>query len=316
MASVFASVVVGADPALIEECVRSLTASSSPHNLSITVIVNKPTDSDRQPRVFTEGSKVHWAWNAVPAGFAANHNRAVASAESDYFLISNDDTVYLEDSVAKCIDFLERPENSDVASLSPRLLNTDGSLQRSTYGFPTVLRALLDLSGMRSLIPHNDATDRVASVISKNRGRSRFWAHDEVADVDTFRGAAMFVRKSAWDDVGPMCEIAQVGGEIAEWHKRCRDRGWRTVYFPLAEVIHHGGRTVGTDLLLKAEYVKGYRIYFERHATRARQIAFRVLGVSIAAVRFVSAAAIGGGSKALWARNVRILFLSSGWEKA
>jgi GT2 family glycosyltransferase len=317
MATLLASAVVGADPALIGACVNTLRSSAGSHEVAVRVIVNwrSPTGTGNPAHHAFEDSAVSVIENPAPAGFATNHNRALQNSAADYLLLANDDLVFHPESVARCLDFLERPENSDVAALSPRLLNADGTLQRSTYGFPTVTRALLDLSGLRGLIPHNSLTDVAAQFASRGEGRSRFWRHDSIQDVDTFRGAAMFVRARAWTEVGPMCEIATVGGEVAEWHRRCRDKGWRVVYFPEASVTHFGSRTVGTEPLLRTEYLKGYLVFFSRHGKRASVPLFRTFAILISGARLAAAAvATDRVGVRLWRSNLSVLFNRKAWQ--
>jgi GT2 family glycosyltransferase len=310
MARLIVSVVVGAEPELITGCVTSLFASSGSHEVSVRITVNEPqlSTSGDLSALTSRFPTVSVRENDTPIGFAANHNRALADVDADYLLVANDDLVFLDDAVATSIDALERGEYAQVAALSPRLLNADGTLQRSTYGFPSVSRALLDLAGLRARIPHNRATDFVARWVGRGGGKSRFWSHDRAMDVETFRGAAMFVRRAAWIDVGSFNEIARVGGEIADWHQRCRDRAWRVVYFPGAEVTHFGSRTVARDPLLRSEYLKGYLSFFSRHRSATALVAFRVGGAAVSLVRLSLAAARRDRTDMrLWRTNLELL---------
>jgi len=308
MARLIVSVIVGAEPDLVLKCVGSLLVAAG-RTLDVRVRV---TCNAANPAVAKQLAArfpgIALSENVVPTGFAANHNAALADADGDYLLLANDDLEFQSDAVERSIEFLERHENSRVGSLSPRLLNPDGSLQRSTYGFPTVPRALLDLSGLRARIPHNRWTDRVASWLGYDAGRSRFWAHDRTCDVDTFRGAAMFVRAATWREVGRLSERTRVGGEIAEWHRRCRNDGWRVVFFSDATVIHYGSRTVGRDRLLRSEYLKGYLVYFALHRSGITWWCFRGGAFVVALLRLALAALSGDriGTR-LWRTNVSIL---------
>ncbi len=309
MASVTVSVVVGADRALVVDCLSSLLTAVSGHEMHARAICNQPDEAladDLRQRF----PSVEVRTNAAPQGFARNHNQVAADATTEFLLFANDDLIFLGDSAAACLRFLELPENRNVASLSPRLLNTDGSLQRSTYGFPTLFRALLDLSGMRGLIAHSASTERLARWLGLDAGRSRFWNHDRTCDVETFRGASIFIRRAAWLEVGPLSEATLVGGEMAEWHKRCRDRGWRSVFFADASIVHHGSRTVGVNPMLQTEYLKGYLVYFGRHRSVGAVAAFRVLGVAIASLRLLVSTFTGDRIRMrLWRANLRQLIV-------
>lgn len=310
MTDLLVSVVVGSDPTLIQECVRSLIDSSGKYSLEICVIANDgivPAGPDLE-RFNSDTVRVRVKLNPTPRGFATNHNLVLREGVADFFLVANDDLVFHERAVEIALDEMKRAQSARVGALSPRLENGDGSLQRSTYGFPTVPRALLDLSGARGRISHNDITDFFARLGGKDDGRSRFWAHDHSVDVETFRGAAMFIRADAWDDVGEFCDIARVGGEIAEWHRRCHDKGWLVRFFPDSVVTHFGSKTVGHDRLLQAEYLKGYVIFFARHARPAALTAFRAAGLGIAYARLAAAKAARDRTEAeLWRRNISLL---------
>ena len=312
MAKLIASIVVGAEPELVVKCVESLLASAETHEVQVRIIVNQAGlgAADRALELASRYQNVNVHINDVPAGFATNHNRALSNPAADFLLVANDDLVFHRDAASRCIDVLEQSEFADVASLSPRLLNEDGSLQRSTYGFPTVTRALLDLSGLRAVIPHNAVTDRMARWFGRDAGRSRFWLHDSTRDVETFRGAAMFVRVSAWNEIGCFNETARVGGEIADWHQRAANKGWRAVFFPGAEVTHLASRTVGKDSLLKSEYLKGYLSFFGRNRKPSALKLFRLAGLAVSSVHFAIASARNDRLAAQrWRTNISLLRL-------
>src|SRR3990172_607713 len=307
MARLIVSVVVGAEPHLVLGCLASLGAASGAHDVEIRVICNTP-DAKLATELARRFPGIKVAQNEVPRGFATNHNRALEAADAAYFLIANDDLVFDPGSVARSIEFLERPENARVAALPPKVLNPDRSVQRSTYRFPSVPRALLDLSGIRDRTPHNRWTDRLAGYLRRGAGRSRFWPHDHTCDVETFRGAAMFVRAAAWREVGPLSELTCVGGEIAEWHRRCRGNGWRVVFFADASVVHYRSRTVGRDPLLASEYLKGYLFYFSRHRGPGISLCFRAGAIPIAGMRLALAGlARDRVATQLWRTNLSLL---------
>jgi GT2 family glycosyltransferase len=68
---------------------------------------------------------------------------------------------------------------------------------------------------------------------------------------------------SAVHEVGLMIEVAQVGGEETEWHRRFHDHGWKVIFFADASVIHYGSQTVSENSVdLYPEYLKGALYYF------------------------------------------------------
>ena len=148
------SVVFGANEEHIDACLASLEDARADPALTVrvTVFANDPGSSHAD----AIAARHPWARlvrNPHVRGFAENHNDVLRSSEADYVLVLNDDVVLRPGAVRACVEFLERPENASVASLSPRLLDPDGSLQRSTYAFPTVPRAWLSVTGLRGVVP-------------------------------------------------------------------------------------------------------------------------------------------------------------------
>jgi hypothetical protein len=169
----------------------------------------------------------------------------------------------LPGAIQRVTEFMDRPGSARIGVVSPKLLNPDGSLQPSTYSFPSMPQILLAHSGLREM----PLTDRIlglaAPYLRARDGSSRFWAHDRTVEVDTLRGACVAMRMKAVRQVGPMVEVAIVGGEETEWHRRFKEQGWKVVYFPDASVIHYGSQTVRDGSRnLYPEYLKGALYFF------------------------------------------------------
>lgn len=252
---------------LILQCLRSLFDYNSIHceslNLNVTVIWNNLNSTI--PRRLQDYSDRIKLIESKKSGFAKNQNIVVKESRADYILLANDDIVFLPGTLEKTILFMERPENAKIGVLGPKLLNQDRTLQHSTYSFITIFRAILFCLGLRNLIPISGRTIRLVSILGMGRGRSRFWSHDSICDVDTFRGAYMLARGVAIKEVGLMDEVTLAGGEEAEWHYRFWQRGWRVVFYPEAEVIHLGSQTVKDDSMQEINYLIGYLNFFKKH---------------------------------------------------
>jgi GT2 family glycosyltransferase len=257
------SVVSGSNEDLIVGCIASLyeTLHDAPYDWHVTATCNASgsTLPERLKKTFPGLSVIV---NAGPRGFAANHNVVLRSTTADYVWILNDDLVFLPESVDRVMRFLESPDNARVAALSPKLLNTNGSLQPSTYSFPSMPQTLLAHSGIREHPIVDRLVAAAAPILRRRVGSSRHWDHDRTVEVDTFRGACVAVRMRAVHDVGPMAEVSVVGAEEIEWHRRFIRAGWKVVFFADASVIHHGSQTVDQDSTHRPEYLKGTLSYY------------------------------------------------------
>jgi N-acetylglucosaminyl-diphospho-decaprenol L-rhamnosyltransferase len=196
------------------------------------------------------------------AGLAAGWNRGLRETGGRYALILNADAWALADAVERLSAFAD--ENPDVAVVGPKLLNLDGTLQRSVRGWPTPWRLATEYLFLRKLAPRSQAL---------NAFYAGGFEHDEVRDAEYVMGAAMLVRREAIESVGPLDEDYFLFSEETDWHYRFRAAGWRVVFFPGAEVAHVGGASHGGRMLI--ENLRGNLRFLAKHrslrqAERAR----------------------------------------------
>jgi glycosyltransferase involved in cell wall biosynthesis len=70
-----------------------------------------------------------------------------------------------------------------------------------------------------------------------------------VKDVDYVSGAAIAIPKTLWDEVGGFDErYVPAYFDDSDLAFTLREKGWRTLYAPASQVIHHEGVSHGTDL--------------------------------------------------------------------
>lgn len=265
--TVSCSVVAGAEARHLPAFLASLRESAQRRpdiRLHVQAVINAP-ERTLADSVSTLADTV--VVRDTPVGFAANHNEMLRMSEAEFHIIANDDVLVQGDCVGLLVDALRQPDAARVAVISPVLRNPDGSLQPSTYSFPTVPSAILSMTGIRERMPQWLAVV-LARVFRRSPGASRMWLHDRVRDVDTLRGAFVIVRRAAIAEVGMMSEVALVGGEEVEWHRRFAAAGWRVRLFPHAAVTHIGRVTTGGRRDLDVEYLKGTANFFRLHGSR------------------------------------------------
>jgi hypothetical protein len=223
-------------------------------------------------------------------GFPFNQNKMLERIDADYYLLANDDLLFLPGSVANAIEFMELPENARIGQLGIKLLNADGTLQPSTYSFAGILRTVLAISGLRNFVPLSSRLFKLAELLGIGAGKSRYWNHDRVMEVDSFRGAYMLVRKAALRDVG-LLDVK--GGEETEWHMRFHKLGWKIVFYPGAEITHLGSMTTKVDPSSELIFVRAFLNIYFKHMSRLRYRIIRFSFILIYLWRWLSAALMG-----------------------
>jgi N-acetylglucosaminyl-diphospho-decaprenol L-rhamnosyltransferase len=188
-------------------------------------------------------------------GLAAGWNAGMARASGRYFLILNADAWLTEGSLERLVAFAD--EHPEAAVIGPKLLNPDGSLQRSVRGFPTVWRLATEYLFLRKLAPRSQAL---------NGFYAAGFEHDRVREAEFLMGACMLVRRDAVDAVGPLDESFFLFSEETDWHYRFVKAGWKVLFYPRAECVHVGGASHGGRMF--RENVRGHLRFLHKHRGR------------------------------------------------
>jgi N-acetylglucosaminyl-diphospho-decaprenol L-rhamnosyltransferase len=207
-------------------------------------------------------------------GLGAGWNIGIRGTTGAYVLLLNADAWLRDGALGRLCDFADaRPR---AAVVGPRLVNPDGTLQRSVRGYPTVWRLATEYFFLRKLAPGSSAL---------NSYYGGGFGHDEVREVEVVMGACMLLRREAIAEVGECDEDYFLFSEETDWCYRFRAAGWEVVFFPGAECVHvrgasHSGR-------LYRENLRGHLLFLWKHrgareAERARRlllVALRLRGL-------------------------------------
>jgi N-acetylglucosaminyl-diphospho-decaprenol L-rhamnosyltransferase len=197
-------------------------------------------------------------------GMGGGNNAGMRAAGGRYFFLLNSDAWVVDDALERLVAFAD--EHPEAAVVGPKLLNTDGTLQRSARGEPTLWRLATEYLFIRKLAPRSKRLNPLY------RGD---FGHDRVEEVDWLFGPALLVRKEAADAVGLFDEDFFMFSEEVDWMTRFRRAGWTVVFFPDAEVVHVGGASHGGRMYV--ENLRGHLRWFAKHrgakdAERARKL--------------------------------------------
>jgi hypothetical protein len=185
-------------------------------------------------------------------GMGGGNNAGMRVARGRYFFLLNSDAWVVGDSLGRLVRFAD--EHPKAAVIGPKLLNTDGTLQRSVRGEPTLWRLATEYLFIRKLAPRS----RLLNPLYAGG-----FDHDEVREVESLYGPALLVRREAADAVGLFDEAFFMFSEEVDWLTRFRRAGWTVLFFPQAEVVHVGGAAHGGRLY--AENLRGHLRWFDKH---------------------------------------------------
>jgi N-acetylglucosaminyl-diphospho-decaprenol L-rhamnosyltransferase len=172
-------------------------------------------------------------------GYAAGVNAAVAAARARDVLLINPDVELAEPRVvtrlAGLLDAFPR-----AAVIAPRLTGEDGVTQPSARRFPSVAAMAGTMPRLRELGPARRAYGRFVEPSRATRP----------VRVDWVIGAAMMIRRSAYEAVGGWDESFFLYMEDADFCRRCARAGWEIVYAPGLVLRHRYARASSTGASL------------------------------------------------------------------
>lgn len=197
-------------------------------------------------------------------GFPRGNNLGIARAGGRHVLLLNPDTEVRKDALETMVCYLDKHAGAGV--VGPQLLNPSGTVQSSRRRFPTLVTALFESTWLQSVAP-GGVLDHYYMLDQ---------SEDEAGDVDWLTGACLMVRRRVIDEVGGLDEAYFMYSEELDWCRRIKEAGWRIVYLPAAQVVHHAGKS--SEQAVTARHVNFQRAklrYFRKYHGRAAAVVLR-----------------------------------------
>lgn len=160
-------------------------------------------------------------------GYAAGANRGMAACRAEHVLLLNADCTLRPLALDVLFGRLER--SPQVGVVAPALEDPQGRLQRSVHPRPTPFNLFCELSPIW----------RLAAFVPGLKQRSPFTSrHDHARAVHWAKGAALAIRRAAFDRAGGFDERFFLYFEDADFCDRVTQAGWEVRFQPEARVIH------------------------------------------------------------------------------
>ncbi len=240
----------------LRQALRSIFTAPPPFPYEVIVLDNDSRDGSVQ-MVEKEFPQVRLLVSEQNLGFSKGHNLCARHARGKYLFILNPDTVVQAGALEKLVAFAEA--HPEVGILGPRILNPDGSLQYSCRRFPNPVAALFRNTPLGKLFPNNPYTRDYLMTD---------WDHSSVREVDWVSGAALFIRKQVYEQLGGFDEQFFMYCEDMDLCYRAWQAGCKVVYYPEAVIYHAIGRS--TDLvankMIRTFHQSMYRYYKKHYA--------------------------------------------------
>ena len=216
-------------PEVLATCLRSVVTQTRGCSIEI-IVVDNASDADNVARIEREFPSVVLVKNAANHGFARACNQGLAVSTGSFLLLLNPDTELRDDAISTTVSFLRGKPEAGVAVC--RLVNSDGSFQRSVGVFPNLPQSLLSAFSLTSLLPNDllvgpTTCARFDGTVS--------------APIDWASGAFMLFRREALDIIGGLDEQFFMYSEDTDFCYRAHRAGLGVWYVAETTVVHHWG---------------------------------------------------------------------------
>jgi GT2 family glycosyltransferase len=225
----------------------------------VVVSDNGSVDGSREYVAERYGGRVQIVENGANLGFAAACNRAFAASSSEYVFLLNPDAELKDHALAEIVAFMDEHPRCGIAG--SRIYNYDGSVQQSIGEFDSWAGAFLRSSAWGDLAPLRQ--------FSNGASLRDFATFDAPRRVDLVIGAALAIRRSMIEAIGPFDERFFLYHEEVDYAKRAADAGWETWFVPASEAVHEGMGSARGQYNVEKRKQASRRKYWIKHHGRA-----------------------------------------------
>jgi len=241
----------------LEQALLSVRKAVKHLAVDVYVVDNNSVD-DSVLMVREKFPEVKLIVNKDNPGFSIANNQAIRDSTAEYVLLLNPDTVVEEDTLEKCIQFMDA--HPDAGGLGVKMIDGSGNfLPESKRGFPSPYVAFCKTFGLSTLFPKSKTF---------NSYHLGYLDKDETNEVDVLAGAFMMLRRSVLQKVGLLDETFFMYGEDIDLSYRIVKAGYKNYYFADTTIIHYKGESTKKGSL---NYVKAFYnamiIFARKHFT-------------------------------------------------
>ncbi|MCC6288520.1 MAG: glycosyltransferase family 2 protein [Chitinophagaceae bacterium] len=251
----------------LEQCLLSVYKAGINLSMEIIVIDNNSGDGSAA-YIRKRFPAVKYQLINKNLGFAKACNYGLQLSQGTHILFLNPDTILPEDSLEKCIRFLDSYANA--GALGVRMLDGSGNfLKESKRGNPTLRASFFKLSGLSALFP-NSAFFAAYYMAHLSEHKTNV--------VDILSGAFIMTTKKVLDITGGFDEAFFMYGEDIDLSYTIQKAGFLNYYYPEITIIHFKGESTQKESLryLRTFY-KAMSIFAGKHYKGFKGIIYRII---------------------------------------
>lgn len=212
-------------------CLDSIRKSEVGSAILDIVVIDNASGDELEADLRNLYPEVRFFQSATNTGMGGGNNFAFSHAQAkDYILVLNPDTELRPDTIGEMVAYMEN--NPNVGMMGPRLVYPDGETQQSYFRFPSIFMPLLRRTPLGKIFQK-----QLDSFLFKDMDTTK------PNEVDWLMGSCLLVRGSLIEKIGGLFDdLFFMYFEDTDLAKRIWKAGYKVIYYPLVECVHHHAR--------------------------------------------------------------------------
>ena len=246
-------------------CVNSIKELTSEKiSYEIIIVDNNSKEEDKQKLKAwlgeTEQKDIISIFSDTNTGFTGGNMLGVNQAKGKYIYLLNNDCILQNDTLSILFDFMEN--NEKVAAVSPKMLNNH---KQPTPAFSYMPSALSKWFG-----------NKFMNIINPTKYPDRKKVYEEPIKVEVITGASMFLRKSAFEEVGFMDPAYFLYLEEEDLCLKLAKAGHDIYHVPEAVIQHLGGESTNRNYDIAKEYYISLCYFLRKYYSPTEQFLIKL----------------------------------------
>ncbi len=218
-------------PEILKLCLASIREAAVGVNYE-TVVIDSATTRVGQDIVRERFPEVTLLPFKENLGYSRGVNAGIKNSKGKYILILNPDVILTKGTAQKMLEYIK--QHPDIGILGPKMLNFNGTHQKTYFSFYKPATVLVRRSGFLSKIkPFKKILDDFLMSGSDP---------SEIQTPDWLMGSALMISREALNKVGMMDERFFMYFEDVDWARRFWHNDYKIVYYPEAVMYHYHQR--------------------------------------------------------------------------
>ena len=255
----------------LHSCLTSLQNTLAGSDTELILVDNGSTD-ETISFIESHYPKTKLIKLAENKGVAYARNRGIEQAKGNYILLLDSDTISNHEAIIGMVRYMN--ENSEVGVCGCRLVSPKGAVQDSFKKYPAIgyklNNLLIALSGRWGM-------KRWEKRLLKQNEQHTYGNPALICapfSPDYLIGACQMIRKEVFEEIGLLDEKIFFGPEDADFCIRAARRGWKIVYLPTSQIVHHWQRSTSKKLFSALTFKHIQALFYFYRKNRCELLAF------------------------------------------